>query len=88
MTQILEGTWEQVKTHDAELAGRRVRLIVDPDEEEIAPASPETPYKIRSEQQLFALLREGDAGPFYDVTDKLWDEIRDEAGQTQPKREG
>ena len=35
MTQphILEGTWEEIKLRDAELAGRFLRIIVDPDKE-------------------------------------------------------
>jgi len=33
--QVLEGTWEEVKEHDAELAGRHVTLIV------AEPTSPE-----------------------------------------------
>lgn len=31
---ILEGTWEEIKQHDAELSGRWLRVIVDAD---IAP---------------------------------------------------
>lgn len=31
---ILEGLWEEVRAHDAELQGRRVRLIILPDEVE------------------------------------------------------
>jgi hypothetical protein len=33
---ILEGLWEEVRAHDAELQGRRVRLIILPDEAEQA----------------------------------------------------
>lgn len=36
MTHVLEGTWEQIKTHEAELAGRRLRVFVEIDD---VPAS-------------------------------------------------
>jgi hypothetical protein len=29
---VLEGTWEEIRAHDAELAGRRVRLMIIADE--------------------------------------------------------
>lgn len=31
---ILEGLWEEVRAHDADLQGRRVRIIILPDEAE------------------------------------------------------
>ena len=33
----LEGTWEQIVTHSDELAGRRVRVTVLPDESTLPP---------------------------------------------------
>jgi hypothetical protein len=36
---VLEGTWEEVRSHDMELAGRRVRLtIVDDEDRRAEPA--------------------------------------------------
>lgn len=32
MAHVLTGTWEEIKTHDAELAGRQMKVIVDGDE--------------------------------------------------------
>jgi hypothetical protein len=29
MTRILEGTWEEIKLHDAELIGKHVRITVE-----------------------------------------------------------
>ena len=28
MARVIEGTWEEIKSHEAELTGRRVRLVV------------------------------------------------------------
>lgn len=36
----LEGTWEEITEHAPELAGRRVRLIVLPEDSKIAPDKP------------------------------------------------
>ncbi len=30
MSQIIEGTWEEVKQHEAELVGHYVRVTIDP----------------------------------------------------------
>jgi hypothetical protein len=36
----IEGTWEEVAEHALDLAGRRVRLIVLPEEPEAPPSKP------------------------------------------------
>ena len=41
----IEGTWEEILAHTANLAGRRVRLTVLP--EDPTPASPENPPLFR-----------------------------------------
>jgi hypothetical protein len=41
----LEGTWEEIAAHAAELAGRRVRVTVLPDKSQ--PSSPEAPPPFR-----------------------------------------
>lgn len=49
----LEGTWEEIRAHDAELAGQRVRLIVlSPEEKE-----PEATQR-RPNERMLAALRE------------------------------
>ena len=39
--QVIEGTWEEVKRHEAELTGRHVRLTVTP--EKATTNKPRTP---------------------------------------------
>jgi hypothetical protein len=36
----LEGTWEEITQHAPELAGRRVRLVVLPEEPPVSPPRP------------------------------------------------
>jgi hypothetical protein len=62
--QVIEGTWEEVSVHAAELRGRRVRLTVLPDEDEneaqngAASARPEIPEAFSG---LIGGFRFGDA---------------------------
>ena len=37
---VLEGTWEEIRAHDSELAGRRVRLYIISTEDEPYPGVP------------------------------------------------
>lgn len=49
---VLEGLWEEIRAHDAELQGRRVRLIILP--EETTEQSPTQPVG----RELVAYLRQ------------------------------
>ena len=40
---ILEGTWEEIKLHELELAGRHLKVIVDSDETSTDKMTPGTP---------------------------------------------
>lgn len=44
--QVFEGTWEEIKRHEAALAGRYLRVIVEPQPEQTQMAEPvEVPTK-------------------------------------------
>jgi hypothetical protein len=45
-THILEGTWEEIKLHEVELAGRELRVIVKP----VAPPSHPKSHTIASQK--------------------------------------
>lgn len=49
---ILEGTWEEIRARDSELQGRRVRLIILPDE------ATETAQTKATGRELVAYLRQ------------------------------
>jgi len=60
MEQIIEGTWDEIKKREAEFAGHKLMLIVDP---------AEPPNTIRDRAHLEELLLEGlNSGPAIDVT--------------------
>ncbi|GAB4187955.1 MAG: hypothetical protein Fur006_28200 [Coleofasciculaceae cyanobacterium] len=48
----LEGTWEEIVAHAAELAGRRVRVIVLPDKPESLPPEAPPPFRPPSGRSL------------------------------------
>lgn len=78
MTTVLEGTWEEIKSHDVELTGRNVRLII---ESEFVPVVdlPASSDLVRNIEHLEALLQEGlDSGPMTPVTAADRDDIRRE----------
>ncbi len=51
----IEGTWEEILAHTANLAGRRVRITVLPDDP--TPASPEQPPLFRPASTASSLLK-------------------------------
>ena len=55
--QVLEGTWEQVRAHDAELTGRHVRLIII-DTQSANPSAKGTIIRLGMFPQLRALKDE------------------------------
>jgi hypothetical protein len=72
MSQVIEGTWDEVKQRETELAGHRLMVVVDP---------PEPPNTFHNMEELEELLLEGFKGPLRKVTDESWDEIRMEAAR-------
>ena len=74
MPRIIEGTWEEIKAHEAELAGRNVRLIV---EQEVGDDDEVPPYSVQSQAHLEELHLQGlRSGPTTPMTENDWDEIR------------
>ena len=68
MTQVIEGTWEDIKRHEADLAGHKLMLIVDP---------ADVPNTIQSLEHLEELLIEGmNSGPAIEVTPESWNAKR------------
>jgi hypothetical protein len=77
MTRILEGTWEEIKTHDAELTGLRLRVIIEPAESDATDDIPAPPNTIRDKAHLEELLLEGiNSGLPIVVDEEYWADIR------------
>jgi hypothetical protein len=75
MTHTIEGTWDEIQAYAAGLAGHRLRVIVDPEDED--HGAPEH-LIVRDAAQLHQLLKEGLASPKSPMVDSDWDDIRQE----------
>jgi len=58
---VIEGTWEEIKRHEAELIGRHVRLTIKPDKpathkQKAQPTVPTEPKILRARGMLAGLL--------------------------------
>jgi hypothetical protein len=73
MATVIEGTWEEIKERESELAGHRIRLIVDPDD--VLDSIPE-PTIVRSKEHLVELLVDAMNSPTHEVTAEMWEERR------------
>jgi len=76
MTLVLEGSWEEIKTHDAELAGKMVRLVVDQPDLDYSEILSPPPNSITSVSQLERLLLERLTDDEVPVTADDWASIR------------
>jgi len=73
MANVIEGTWEEIKEREAEFAGHRIRLIIDPDD--VLDIIPE-PTVVRNEEHLVEILVEAMNSPTHEVTAEMWEERR------------
>lgn len=51
LPQILEGTWEEIKQHEAELTGQRLRVFINPDTKLPALRQEKVAEKTKAKQQ-------------------------------------
>jgi hypothetical protein len=78
MTHTIEGTWDEIQTHAAALEGHRLRVIIDPEDEDYgAPAH----LIVRDEAHLKELLLEGLSSPASPMTKTDWSDIRQEVSR-------
>jgi hypothetical protein len=79
--QVIEGTWEEISRHAAELSGKRVRVTVLEEAEPLSPneamlealrkvgeRAEQMPYSGPTEESL-KMLREGRAGKMFGYGD-------------------
>jgi len=57
--QVLEGTWEEIATHADELAGKRLKVIVETDAPEaVEPSNMGPPSMGPPNEQMLGILRD------------------------------
>lgn len=74
MTQILQGTWQELAIHAAALGDKQLTLVIPGDEEPQREPPPRRPEVVKTEERLEELLLQGLASPGREMTDADWDE--------------
>ena len=84
---VIDGTDQEIVTllQSGALAGHNLRLIVDPDPQDLTAGLAPPPFTVRDREHLVSLLLEGasslDEGRGIAVTPAYWDNIRHELKQ-------
>jgi len=75
--QVIEGTSEEIATllQGGTFAGRKMRVIVEPDEQDFSDELPDPPSTVRDAAHLEQLLLDGLASPAREMTDADWQEL-------------
>jgi hypothetical protein len=81
--EMYDGTSEEITAllNKGYFAGQRVRLIVEPEVEDLSAGIPAPPFTVRNKEHLIELLREGISSPSQPVTEETWDYIRQEVSR-------
>lgn len=92
--QMLEGTTEEVtRQMQQSYAGRKLRVFVEPEEneaeeaEDLAAGLPDPPFTVRSREHLIELLREGMNSPVTEFTDDTLEQMRQEVRRRLAQRQ-
>lgn len=78
---VIEGTTEEIVKllQDGAFAGRKARVIFEPDEEDFTNKLPDPPNAISEPGHLEQLLLEGLASPAREMTAADWQELQQRA---------
>src|SRR5438874_12343223 len=72
MTQVLQGTWQELAAHAAALGDRQLTLVIPGEEQVNRERPPGHPEVVRSTERLQELLLQGLASPSREMTDTDW----------------
>jgi hypothetical protein len=89
--QVIEGTSEEIATllQGGAFAGLKLRVIIEPDEEDFTDDLPDPPNTVRDAAHLEQLLHEGlQSGPATPMTEADWEDIRREVQSRVAHRNG
>ncbi len=87
--QMIEGTAEEITQQlQKSYAGQKLRVFVEPEEEEdLAAGIPDPPDTIRDKVHLMELLDEGMQGEPQPVTDQEWVNIRQQVRERLARKQ-
>jgi hypothetical protein len=89
--QVIEGTTEEITIllQTGAFVGRKLRVIVEPEDDDFTDGLPDPPNTIRDQAHLEQLLLEGlNSGPAAPMTDTDWEDIRREVRARAAHRKG
>jgi hypothetical protein len=73
MTYVLEGTWDEIKAHEAEFNGCKLRVLVESDKQDWSDIAPDPPFTVRNKEHLVELLsKAGTSGSGIEFTPEFW----------------
>lgn len=86
--QVIEGTTEEIMTRLREdFPRQKLRVFVEPEEEDLSADLPDPPNAVRDETHLVGLLLEGLNSPMQEVTDETWERKRQEVHRRHAARQ-
>ena len=88
-TQVIEGTTEEIAAllQAGAFAGQKMRVIIEPDEEDFTNDLPTPPNTVRDAAHLEQLLLDGLASPVHNVTEETWEAKRQEVRRRYAARQ-
>lgn len=81
MTQVLQGTWQELAIHAAALGDKQLTLVIPGEKEEQGEEKPRHPEIVKTKERLEELLLQGLASPGREMTDAGWDAMIQRAEQ-------
>ncbi len=86
--QMIEGTTEEITTRLLEnFPSQKLRVFVEPEEEDLGADLPDPPNSVRDEAHLIELLRDGLNSPVQEITDETWERKRQEVHRRHAARQ-
>jgi hypothetical protein len=85
--QVIEGTSEEIAAalRSGAFAGRKMRVIIEPDDEDYSDQLADSVDSVQDAEQLEARLLEGLSSPAREMTDSLWQSLHK---RTQERNSG
>ena len=86
--QMIEGRTEEIAARLREnFPSQKLRVFVEPEEEDLSAGFPDPPNTIRDETHLVELLLDGLHGLMQEVTDETWEKKRQEVHRRHAARQ-
>ena len=81
MPQVIEGTGEEIAAvlNGSAFAGRKMRVVIEPEEADFTDNLPDPPNTVRDAEHLNQLLLDGLRSPSRELSEADWQELHSRA---------